>query len=99
MCVCVMYVYMYVWMINYSDQPCMIFNIYMCVCLYGQMYIYTYIYRKHQLLKRIEKQHPAEMMESIWGSYGFGGLTITIFAYLQCMRLGLAGSFILESET
>ena len=65
------------------------------------MYIYTYIYiyRKHQLLKRIEKQHPAEMMESIWGSYGFGGLTITIFAYLQCMRLGLAGSFILESET
>jgi hypothetical protein len=44
---------------------------------------YIYICRTHQLLKRIEKQHPADMMESIWGSYGFGGLTITIFAYLQ----------------
>ena len=41
-----MYVYMYVWMINYSDQPCMIFNIYIyvCVSVWANVHIYIYIY-------------------------------------------------------
>ena len=41
-----MYVYvciMYVWMINYSDQPCMNFNIYICVCVSVWAYVHIYI--------------------------------------------------------